>query len=501
MGKPRLDKYQGLLSRFFETLMLLFILRKVVGPHTLNPLDSSTLTACRRRFIKNLAFICDYNKGGDATASVAIENRRECFVFWVASNEETGQNVTSFLGSILAELKGTPTLRDARTRNDEDSIARACTTFSSSRIQKESKILFNAGKKCVENLKGGGLNVINAIDANSLVAWLQKFEFDKTADPFQTCQVAYEARNDPQVQTLRKLGQESVSSQSSSGNANPFRTVKHMIGRLAEHIRVAEQLLEDSKRLHPLIDFYRVEAVQPSVCVPPPEADSQTSLKGILKRMLPAGDTRLDDYETYLARMGAEDRINEMYDKQASKPRVHAEIQMHEHFYRNKLAFADDDAFIGTSKFACYCCKLYFRHHRAKYVEPDSHEKVYLNWGPIALPDGQKDPRWIEHRDVMNLVRKDLCDITLRQIDRQHTASISRPDSITGITRSENEVFEDVYEFSDLENEFLSESDIDEDSPPTSVDVHRQMNRHENCSPGGQDDDARSSDSDGGVGL
>ncbi|KPM43992.1 hypothetical protein AK830_g2509 [Neonectria ditissima] len=459
MGIPRLGKYEKLLSRFFETLILMSTLRRVVGPHTLNPLDSSTLTACRRRFIKNLAFICDHSKGGGATTSVAIEDRAECFVFWVASNEELGRNVTSFLESILA------TLRDANTQNDPNFVARSCAEFSNSRIQKESKILSNAAKKCVESLNSLDSTAISKTEGTSLVAWLRKLKFEKKADPFETCQVAYNARNDPQVQTLRKLGQESLSSTGSMVTADPFRTVKHMIGRLAEHIRVAEQLLEDSNRLHPLLDEYRVDTVQLPVCVPPPEADSQTSLNGILKRMLPAGDKRVGDYESYLAQMGVEDQINDKYEKQASKPCVHAEIQMHEHFYRNRLVFADGDRFIGTSKFACYCCKLYFRHHRAGYVEPDSHEKVYLNWGPIALPQGQKDPRWIELRDVMILVRKDLCDIVLRQVERQQTASISRPDSMTGITRSENEVFEDVYELSDLEDEFFSESAADEGEP------------------------------------
>ncbi|KAF7550071.1 hypothetical protein G7Z17_g5982 [Cylindrodendrum hubeiense] len=327
------------------------------------------------------------------------------------------------------------------------------------KVKKEGNILRNAAKQCEGVLKKV---TFDATTTNSLLIWLKKFNFGKKLDSLKTCEIAYEARNDPQMQMLRRLGQESHAENSSDGAPNPFRTVTHLIGRLAEHIRVAKQLLEDSGRLGRLLEDSKVDSVAPPVCVPSPEADSQTTLEGILTRILPAGDKRHGEYLAYLSRMDFRERIKEVYEKHKPKPRVHSEMQMHDHFYVNQFEFVDGDPFIGTSKFACYGCKLYFRHHPAGYVEPDSHEKAFLNWGPVALARGHDDPRWLEQRDVMNLIIKDIRDVALKQIQRQEISSMTRPDSITGITNSENEWFEDVYEFADVEDKFLSEADIEE---------------------------------------
>ncbi|OAA36107.1 hypothetical protein ISF_09967 [Cordyceps fumosorosea ARSEF 2679] len=71
-------------------------------------------------------------------------------------------------------------------------------------------------------------------------------------------------------------------------------------------------------------------------------------------------------------------------------PVVHSEVEVFEHFYKHKLKFLDSDRYVYSSKPACFACPLYFEHHPATMVITESHEKVYLSWGPPTITDFRK---------------------------------------------------------------------------------------------------------------
>ncbi|CAM1501441.1 Fc.00g034250.m01.CDS01 [Cosmosporella sp. VM-42] len=211
--------------------------------------------------------------------------------------------------------------------------------------------------------------------------------------------------------------------------------------RLAEPIRVPKQLLEDAMRLKHILDVYDVSMIEPPICVPAPVTDSHTTLEGILKRMLKPGDPRLPELKWRLSQLteqvDLETRIKDQYIKLAAKqPIVHSEIQVLEHFHRNNLTFADNDRFVGTSKLSCFCCKLYFRHHSSRPVEPDSHEEVYLSWGPIQLPAGSNDSRFLEQRDILNLINRDIRNAALERLINKHSPQFYHPNFTSGVSRS-----------------------------------------------------------------
>src|SRR4051812_26128710 len=81
VGPPRLDKYNRLLSRLYEPLVLVYALGPVRGNHTLKRRDKS-LQGIRRQFRDDLAFLCEYDKGGDACTAIGIEDRPEGLVYW-----------------------------------------------------------------------------------------------------------------------------------------------------------------------------------------------------------------------------------------------------------------------------------------------------------------------------------------------------------------------------------------------------------------------------------
>lgn len=157
-----MDPYFRLLARFYEALVLLSLLRPVVGSHVVSQLNTFSLQDTRRRFLKNLAFLCDYNKGGDTTTAFAVESREDCYVFWVASNEGAKNKVTRFLGDILERVRNATGLPDQR-----DAIEKALvvtTQFANARIKKEARMLRNMAVQCrsfLEKMENQGKQVLD----------------------------------------------------------------------------------------------------------------------------------------------------------------------------------------------------------------------------------------------------------------------------------------------------------------------------------------------------
>ena len=158
-GKPRLDKYERLISRLYEALIVLFLEQKVQGLHIVSSHGDASLTASRRRLTKNLAFIYDSNKGGETTTSIAVQDCETCFRFWVATNLKhdhiAGQpspKGVEFLRTILLRLKNSSSLSELQRKEEEDLLAQTCASFARSRLKKEGRILSNAVKACFDHL-------------------------------------------------------------------------------------------------------------------------------------------------------------------------------------------------------------------------------------------------------------------------------------------------------------------------------------------------------------
>jgi hypothetical protein len=191
--------------------------------------------------------------------------------------------------------------------------------------------------------------------------------------------------------------------------------------------------------------------------------------------MLPAGSLDLKFYQQALAEMDSRHdvfrRFLENYTKPDLNSCVHAEIQVLEYFYAHDLRFPDDDPYIACSKPACFCCHLYFRNHPGHFIEPETHNKIYLNWRPpdLSTLDGIADPN--HQRGILNGVIRDIRKGALRQIHTKSAPQAWHPDSLTGVTHSvqheqDERPTEVVHIATSPASETFAMSDLDENSPP-----------------------------------
>ncbi|KAI1780681.1 hypothetical protein F4818DRAFT_396476 [Hypoxylon cercidicola] len=434
--KPRLDPYMKLLCRFYEPLILLRILGKTRGEHTSSPWDATPEQLKRRRLLRNLSYLCDYDKGGDTTTSIALEENEERFVFWVASNTaRTGARVLRFLKPILSKIYHIIRLEGEQRNGPEQEFIRTCITFAERRVKKEIKMLSSAVTRCKRYL-----NNENPEAESKLVAWLDQFRPKRGRSIVDVCSLAYDQRKAPEMRWLEGEIQTHDGEVRPSERVLAFESVHHFLGRLAHHVRAPTEVIKDSSSLLRLFDVYDVRLVRPIDSSPRPQGDSLTTLPSILKRMLPANDPKLKEYEENIRSLDQKfhitERIHQKYEDKNFQSQIHAEIQVLEYFHTNNINFVNDDKYIGCSKPACYCCHLYFQHHQARPVVPESHQNIYPNWGVPALPNGAKDAGYEQQRNLMNKMLHTIRQDALSQIQRKAGPLRWHADSRTGITMS-----------------------------------------------------------------
>ncbi|KAH7021755.1 hypothetical protein B0J12DRAFT_687231 [Macrophomina phaseolina] len=442
-GEPRRDQRQRLLSRFYEPLVLLRTLGQTRGerisrPSSGEPVDLANCQL-RRSFLDYLAYTCDYEKGGDTVTAIALERTPQGPIYWISANKNLGQKVIQFLEKTLKKLQDVAQTPGKDASEEAQLLSKDFVFFARSRIKKYWSCL----ARCLQNC----FNILSSQESDKdngqgLLVWLKLLEFDPAA-PLLLCQWCYEARKAPQMSQLRIWSQRHIYCNDRDLRSNPFEQAKHYIGRLGYHFRAAAHLVATARRLPYLLEGYEIRCVEtPPPSRHPPSTDSKTRFDSIVIRMLPFNAK--DDvkrYQSMLAHMSEKfdfySRFMSFYKDPNFLPRVHCEINLLEHFHTKRLPFVDSDRYIGCSKPACYCCLLYIRNHPGCFVEPASHQKIYLNWRPPDLDLEDKDKAQIHQRNMLNSMIPVLRKEALHQISERGSPVEWHPDSTTGVTVSD----------------------------------------------------------------
>ncbi|KAI0433243.1 hypothetical protein F5Y09DRAFT_299436 [Xylaria sp. FL1042] len=417
--------YFRLWRRFYEPLVLLRILGKTRGEHSPRPEHHSPV----HRFLDNLAYLVDHEKGGSTTSAIGLENAPERFNFWIASNEpKKSVKSASFLTSILRDVRiiaDSPT--DVRA-SLQKKLVRDCIVFAKQRVKKEAKMLTVDIIRCVRLLIGP--------EDIELCRWIRRFQ---ETEPPELCYLAYRERDSPMMKRLSRHLQVHGDLSVIDGDCVVIKNFIHRLGRLTHHIRAPQQIIEDVSNhagLRNVLDEFQVHSIQPQPVVDRPLSEPDIHIYSIMNRMLPCNGFNAQYREAadiMNQRFDLVTRFKKEYDSKNFSPLMHAEIQVLEHFW-GKRQFFDDDRYIGCSKPACYCCHLYMQHHPARCVVPQTSRNVYLNWGLRALSQGSRDAEYTHQRDILNEMVKSIRKDALDQILRKTSAAPWHPDSQTGFT-------------------------------------------------------------------
>lgn len=147
VGRPRLNPYERLIGRFYEALFLLKAIGQTRGDHTSVGLVYDPEKEHRRKFLRNLSYICDFDKGGHSTTAIGLEETKTCYNFWVATNSR-GVKIVNFLKKSLCFLRDVHSDQSHNTTTDTERFVRDCAVFAAGRIKKEASCLSRAIGQC-----------------------------------------------------------------------------------------------------------------------------------------------------------------------------------------------------------------------------------------------------------------------------------------------------------------------------------------------------------------
>lgn len=157
---PRFSPEHRLKCRFYEPLVLLHVLDPI-GEQRIPPCPSEDLVApwlelreLRRNFLEQLAYICDYEKGGDTVTAMALEARPSGITCWVASNTKPSKSTISFLRGVLDTLKSLASSHPEQRNIIEDGIIRRCIEFNLKRLKTYRDFLQKSLQRCLKSLSG-----------------------------------------------------------------------------------------------------------------------------------------------------------------------------------------------------------------------------------------------------------------------------------------------------------------------------------------------------------
>jgi hypothetical protein len=154
-SRTRDGKRRTLLHRFYEPLVLLYVLDRTQGdrisrqdPERL-PSGEISLQELQRRLFDSLSYVCDFDKGGDTTTAIAAAPAP--LKYYVASNKNPAEKVVPFLHSLLQQLRELYDCNDQLPSESESNILRYCVDFSKKRVKEYWKLLRDSLTKCRNN--------------------------------------------------------------------------------------------------------------------------------------------------------------------------------------------------------------------------------------------------------------------------------------------------------------------------------------------------------------
>lgn len=416
-GPPRFDPYHKLLSRLYEHLNVLYEYDSVRGDHTSDARQSGL-----GGWLDDLAFLCEYKKGGDACTAIGLEDSEECYVFWVAANVDPSRKITPFLEKLLKPFPEMLHMSAEDKAQREQRLLHMCVDHAWLKIKDLRSLLLRAISQCLDR-----------VDHPVLTDWHE--QFTNSTDHVACCRLAYGLRH---TDGLKEITSMETYKRSPAERKSPFHRVEHYIGRLSHYVRATQRLIKELPLVKDLItNPYLVKCIPLPRCVNLPQPDNLTTLDGICTRMLPKDDPM---WSPLKAELGSRSIVEKLLVRHQNPktPRVHAEIQVLDFFHGQGLKWAENSKYVGCSKPACFLCQRYFRHHPARPNEPASHQKVWLSWGPVLLELGTDDPSYIQQRNILNKIIQDIRDELFDQMRSGRGPHTWHEDTRTDITRSLN---------------------------------------------------------------
>lgn len=229
-----------------------------------------------------------------------------------------------------------------------------------------------------------------------------------------------------------------------SDEQSAFKSLRHYIGRLGEHLPAARNLVSAALRMPHLLDNFRIMAQRSSYSLRSPLAPERMDLHGIIGRAFQDEDD-IANYCVLISSMNETTSgglLSGIKDRCSFSTRVHVELLLVDLFQEHGFDFVADDRYIGCSKPACYCCYYYISALRGGFSlssrsllsMPACHNNLYLPWRAPDIAKSRGEAAVKSRELALNTMVKDIRADLRRQMDSKAPPRSSQFDSLTEVT-------------------------------------------------------------------
>lgn len=193
----------------------------------------------------------------------------------------------------------------------------------------------------------------------------------------------------------------------SINSSDSWCELRHYLGRLLSFRQAANVLVDANDRFPDMLKAFKITSIPSSRQAPKPIAKSRSvTAVSIVENMIADDDEEKSDFlekALEMQRFGVNDIILAQISKRSFRPRVHAEILVHNYLLEQGLQhpreYWNSWKYIGSSKPTCKLCHYYFDMHPDKVSVRKPHFNLYPNWrlpGLLESKDfGAPDPKTV----------------------------------------------------------------------------------------------------------
>ncbi|KAK6523364.1 hypothetical protein TWF281_001344 [Arthrobotrys megalospora] len=277
------------------------------------------------------------------------------------------------------------------------------------------------------------------IDTTDLQEWLLSLR-DSAVDLNTLSRFCYQARHSEMVKAVTLRAEASGEGRDTSSLTAQYARIRHLIGRLGSYIKAAGILVDAARHYPQLFTDYSIETATSDPNFTPPAYRSQSSINGIINRMV-KDPSLCRSYQDELHaqderfHLELEERIKKVYKTSNFKLKTHAEIILLDLFYRKGFQFLDHNRYIGVSKLSCFLCYRYFQAHPLGAQTSGCSNNLYLQWQPPYVRENV--PSLVKaQEDILNTMIQGIRKFVLDTVVPGYQGLKPHPASTTGISTS-----------------------------------------------------------------
>lgn len=147
-----------LLCRSYEPMVLLYTLGGTEQDYVPISLPTVRETQCfpigttRRRFLDDLAYVCDYGAGNDTGVAIALQSLPQRCVLWIASNTPPTRHIVAFARRVLDTIQKISNTASV-CQGEKERFITTCVEFAAPQIREEMSSLVQASRRCITYLQ------------------------------------------------------------------------------------------------------------------------------------------------------------------------------------------------------------------------------------------------------------------------------------------------------------------------------------------------------------